>query len=118
LKANIYATWHRITPEKIYQFTTEAHRMAFQHTDVATDIKQQFYMNASQRNYGIIFTLEGKVATPLQIALTDSNRYFFNASLYFDQTSYHDSLKYIVDYLRIDLLKIMDTFELQSSPKK
>lgn len=118
LKAQLYCTWHRITSKQLYQFTEDAHRMAFQHTDVATAINEQLYANKKRKSYGIIFTLEGKVATPLQIALTDSSHYFFNASLYFNQSSNSDSLKPIVNYIHRDIIKLMDSFELNPNAKK
>lgn len=111
-QAQLYCTWHRITPERFSVMAEESHRLVYQHATMASAIKEKLYTNDSAGIYGMLYDLEGNVATPLQVALTDSVRYFFNASLYFDSASNADSLAPVVEYIRRDVVRMMESFSL------
>ncbi len=110
LNAQLYCTWHSIRPDRFPLMAEESHKLAYQHSAVATAIREKAYSNDSVRVYGILYEIEGNVATPLQIALTDSNTYFFNASLYFDMTPNTDSIAPLLDYIRKDVVQLMESF--------
>lgn len=113
LNARLYCTYHSITPDKLPQFAEESRKMAYQHTAMATEIKQKAYANNLSHVFGILYDIKGNVATPLQVALTDSNHYFFNASLYFNTIPNADSIAPAVDYIRKDIVRMMETFKLK-----
>lgn len=108
--ARLYCTYHVITPTKLRIFAEESRRMAYQHTSVATAIKEQLFANKLSRVYGLIYDIEGNVATPIQVALTDSTRYFFNASLYFNTIPNADSIAPAVIYIRKDIVRMIESF--------
>jgi len=114
LNARLYCTYHAITPDKFRNFAEESRKMAYQHTAVATGISEKTYANDLSHVYGILYNIQGNVATPLQVALTDSNRYFFNASLYFNMTPNADSIAPAVNYIRKDIIRIMESFTVKS----
>jgi len=60
---------------------------------------------------GMLFELKGDVASNLQFYLTDSVNHFFRASLYFNSKVYPDSIAPIYDFVKEDVLKIIETFE-------
>lgn len=60
---------------------------------------------------GLLFTLDGPVASPMQFFLTDSTDHFFRASLYFNNKVNPDSMKIIHEFVREDLLKMIESFE-------
>lgn len=110
LNAQLYCTWHSIHPDLFHLMAQESHRLAYQHSAVATAIREKAYSHDSVRVYGILYEIEGNAATPLQIALTDSSTYFFNASLYFDMIPDADSIAPLVDYIRQDVVQLMESF--------
>lgn len=114
LNARLYCTYHEITPDKFRNFAEESRKMAYQHTSVATGIKEKAYANDLAHRYGILYDIQGNVATPLQVALTDSSHYFFNASLYFNTTVNSDSIAPTVNYIRQDIIRLMETFVIKS----
>ncbi len=59
---------------------------------------------------GFLFSIEGPVATPLQFYLTDEKSHFLRGSLYFKTQAKPDSLAPIVDYVREDVLHMINTF--------
>lgn len=60
---------------------------------------------------GMIFELEGEVASKLQFYLTDSTDHFFRASLYFDAKVNSDSIAPIYNFVKGDVIKMIESFE-------
>lgn len=60
---------------------------------------------------GMIFSLEGEVASKMQFYLTDSVSHFFRASLYFNSRVNADSIAPIYDYVKEDVLTMIESFE-------
>ena len=113
LNACIYCTWHGMRPDDFETMSRESRALVYSHVQVATGIDEQFYGNDMQRVYGFLYDIKGPVATPLQLALTDSTSYFFNASLYFNATPNVDSLAPYVAHVRKDMEQMMQTFTLR-----
>lgn len=59
---------------------------------------------------GMLFELEGDVASKLQFYLTDSTDHFFRASLYFNSKVNTDSIAPIYNFVKGDVLKMIETF--------
>jgi len=114
LNAQLYCTYHAITSDKFRDFAEESRKMAYQHSTVATGINEKRYDNDLSHLHGILYDIQGNVATPVQIALTDSNHYFFNASLYFNMTPDADSIAPALNYIRKDIIRIMESFIVKS----
>lgn len=60
---------------------------------------------------GFIFMLNGPAASPLQFYLTDSTRHFLRGALYFNTQVNPDSLAPVYEFVRQDILKMIETFE-------
>ena len=61
--------------------------------------------------YGTFFELKGEVASPFQFYLTDSTNRFVSGVVYFNSRPNYDSLRPSLDYLKEDLMRLMNTFE-------
>jgi len=61
--------------------------------------------------YGTFFELKGEVASPFQFYLTDSTNHFVSGVVYFNSRPNYDSLRPSLNYLKEDLLRLMNTFE-------
>jgi gliding motility-associated lipoprotein GldD len=59
---------------------------------------------------GIAFNLEGAVASPFQFILTDSTNHFLRGSLYFNTQARPDSLAPIIDFVKTDIMHMINTF--------
>lgn len=58
---------------------------------------------------GMAFNLEGPSASPFQFFLTDSTNHFFRASLYFNTRPNPDSLAPMVEFVKKDIVRIIET---------
>ncbi len=110
-KARLYCTYHVITPEEFSTSAEESRKLVYFHSTKAEAIEEDFYENPAGRVYGILYTLKGNVATPVQFSLTDSISYFFHASLYFDEGESKPEKGDTLRILNTDLKKLMETFQ-------
>jgi len=63
--------------------------------------------------HGLLFDIDGPVATPLQFFLTDSTQHFLRGSLYFKAEVNRDSIAPVYDFLKEDIEKMIGSFEFE-----
>ncbi len=89
----------------------DAFKMAYRkHTEIATGIDQNMLKTDNDAE-GIYFTLKGNTATANQFFLTDSTRHFLRGALYFDTAPNADSLAIVNDFLKKDLMHLINTLK-------
>lgn len=81
------------------------------HKIKATSIDDSRIIRESDRVFGTYFKFQGDVATPFQFYLTDSTTHFVYAEVLFNSIPNYDSLKPSLDYLDVDLKKMLETFK-------
>jgi gliding motility-associated lipoprotein GldD len=59
---------------------------------------------------GVAFDINGPAASPFQFFLTDSTRHFLRGSLYFNTQARADSLAPVIDFVKQDILHLIETF--------
>jgi gliding motility-associated lipoprotein GldD len=106
----IYVSYKQIKAKnQIDSLVEDAFKMAYkQHTEVSTQINDSL-MKTPNGAEGIYYSLKGNTATANQFFLTDSTHHFLRGSLYFDATPNEDSLGIVNDFLKKDLLHLINT---------
>jgi gliding motility-associated lipoprotein GldD len=84
-----------------------------EHKVKATAIEDKNFINAKTRVFGTFFELQGDVASPFQFYLTDSVKRFVSGVVYFNCVPKYDSLKPSLDYLKVDIEHMINSFEWQ-----
>lgn len=97
------------SPEDVFKVFDEAYRMAAEHNRKADANLDYVFSNPESRVYGRLYEIEGYVASPFQFAVTDSVRHALRGALYFNTRPEPDSLKPMIDFVRRDILHIMNT---------
>lgn len=82
-----------------------------EHKIKASAIEDETILHPENKVYGTFFELQGDVASPFQFYLTDSTSRFVSGVVYFNSVPNYDSLKPSLDYLKVDLLKMVNTFK-------
>lgn len=108
--AKIYCSYLRITPETFSTAFEDSRKFVFKHTVKADVISDTLYSNPEANVYGMIYDIKGDVASPVQFFLTDSAGHFFRGALYFENTPNQDSLAPMLDFIRIDIIELMESF--------
>lgn len=97
--------------EPLSNYVNFANDKVDEHKLKATAIEDQHILHPENKVYGTFFELQGDVASPFQFYLTDSTSKFISGVVYFNSRPNYDSLKPSLDYLKIDLLKMVNTFK-------
>jgi gliding motility-associated lipoprotein GldD len=92
---------------------TDAFKMTDWHNKKATYIQETPLLNKAHNVKGMMFNVEGPVASQLQFFLTDTaeQKHFFRGALYFYTEANTDSLAPVFDFMRKDVEKMIETFE-------
>ena len=82
------------------------------HTIKAESINEKYFKN--REIFGLIYYIEGNTASSTQFFITDSTRHFLRGALYFNQHPDKDSLAPVIDYLREDIVTLMETLRFKN----
>ena len=93
------------------ELTNDALEFVYRNASFANSIPEREYMHPEAKVYGVLFDLEGNTASSCQFFITDSTRHFFRASVYCNCQPNADSLAPVYNYLRTDIIKMVETFE-------
>jgi len=85
--------------------------LAYEHRIKSSGIFEKEYLNYEKDVYGTTFDIQGDVACNYMFYLTDTTNYFFTGSLYFEVAPNYDSLQPVIDYLKSDIIHLVETFE-------
>lgn len=107
-KATIHFSYKPIT-NNLSEYLRDSHNFATKHEIKATGIDELPVLRDSAKVYGLIFDISGNTASSIQFYLTDSTKHFLRGALYFNTTPNIDSLKIVVDFLKADVLHIVQT---------
>lgn len=91
----------------------DAFEMADKH-NIKASYRDEIKISFPDRSvYGILFEIDGPVASPLQFYLTDSTHHFLRGSLYFRDVVNRDSIEPVYKFVTQDLQPMFQSFEWQ-----
>ena len=93
------------------ELTEDALEFVYRNASFANAIPEREYSHPEVNVYGVLFDLEGNTASSCQFFITDSIHHFFRASVYCNCPPNADSLAPVYQYLRTDVIKMVETFE-------
>ena len=110
MKAKVFITYYPIQ-NNFKDHVKEAEKMVYDHTIRASAIDAKFFQYPGKKVYGNFYELKGQTASNLQFFVTDSTKNFVMGYLYFNSRPKPDSLAPAVEYVKKDLMHLIDTFE-------
>jgi len=108
--AQIHISYKRIN-NNLGKYIEESRSLAYQHSQKASAIEEQLFLNPSKKVYGTIYNIKGNAASPMQFYLTDSIRNFLRGALYIKEIPNTDSLQPVIGFLTQDVLQLIKTTE-------
>lgn len=96
----------------------ECRDFVVKHQVKSTGIDETIIVRDSSQVYGLVYDIAGNTASNVQFYLTDSTRHFMRGALYFNAVPNIDSMKIVVDYLRKDIVHMIQTFQWKGIEKK
>lgn len=112
LKANVHLTYKRImnNDELLKEFLNDAYVLTSKHQIKAYAIDEVLTVNPQGRT-AVVVELDGEVPSQMQFTITDSTRNFLRGALYFNTKVQNDSLKPAIEYMKKDILHLINTFD-------
>jgi len=97
--------------DNLYELLEDNIKLAYKHVVKADGIDEDIYVDEDKSLYVMLFDIKGDAASPLQFLATDSARHFLRGSLYFYARPNRDSLAPVIDYIKTDVVHLIETLE-------
>ncbi len=110
LKASVDITYRPIK-NNLKELLMESEKLVFEHTVKASEISSKNFSNSEKKVYGKLFDIFGNTASQVQFHVTDSTKHFLKASLFFRVKPNYDSILPAVDYIKKDMIRMMESLE-------
>jgi len=110
LNAYIYCSYKPVKGDLI-NLLEDTRKIVYKHSVKADGIGEQVFDKANKNVHGILYDLKGNTASSVQFILTDSTRNFFRGALYFNNVPNKDSIAPMAEFIRQDVVRIMESFE-------
>lgn len=94
--------------ERLEKLENDAHHLAYKHRVRAYSIESHVIKTNGNKR-AVIFELEGEVPSSFQFYTTDSTQHFLRGAVYFNTALKNDSLAPVIDYIRTDMLHLLNT---------
>jgi gliding motility-associated lipoprotein GldD len=108
LNATVHLSY-KVIDHNLDKYLENSHYFANKHQVMATGLDEIQVIRDSAKVYGLLFEISGNTASALQFYLTDSTKHFLRGALYFNSVPNSDSLKVVVDFLKKDVLQLINT---------
>ncbi len=98
--------------QRLQNIMGDAAKLAFNHDKKAYSITDKLLLTKSGKK-AVIFELEGEVPSPYQFYVTDSTKHYLRGAVYLMTATENDSLKPIIEYMKVDSRHILETLKWQ-----
>ncbi len=95
--------------DNLTAYITDCRELVYKHTVKAQEIKETPFIHREQNRFGMVYDLTGDVASAVQFFITDSTDHFLRGSLYFNIRPNRDSLNPVIEFLREDIIHLIET---------
>lgn len=94
---------------QLRELMEDAHELVYGHEVAAAGLHRSSLSEVGK--LGMLFVLEGPVATPIQFFVTDSTEHFLRGSLYFNHRPNPDSTAPVLARMEWEVQRLMETVE-------
>lgn len=110
LKGKLHLSYKPVN-NNLSKYVEDARTLAYKHTIKADAISEQVFIIPGRKVYGILYEIKGNAASPYQFFATDSVHHFLRGSLYFNVYPNKDSLAPVFDFIKPDIVKLIETLK-------
>lgn len=98
------------SPAMFRQLSEDARDFAYKHSVKATNIEEIPISIPAKHVYGMYYQIDGNTASSAQFYLTDSLHHYLRAALYFNVEPRIDSIRPVLDFVKADLDRMIQSF--------
>jgi gliding motility-associated lipoprotein GldD len=108
LNGKIHLSYKTVNDD-LTAYITDCRELVYKHTVKAQEIEETPFIHKDHKRFGMVYDLKGDVASAVQFFITDSTTHFLRGSLYFNIRPNRDSLNPVIDFLREDIMHLIET---------
>jgi gliding motility-associated lipoprotein GldD len=114
LGARVHLTYKPVMgkEENLRAYLNDALSLTAKHQVKAYGIEEGV-VKTPQGYTGLVAELSGEVPTQFQFYVTDSTHHFLRGALYFNTAVKNDSLAPIIEYIKVDMMHLINTLEFK-----
>jgi len=117
-QATIHLGYKMINDQKAYEnFVNDAHKLAGKHIEKATKMSD-FIIKTPSGFQATVFELSGNLPTPFQFFFTDTTTHYLRGALYFNYADKNDSIAPIIEYIKHDMIHMLNTMRFTYTQKQ
>jgi gliding motility-associated lipoprotein GldD len=109
---------YKVIDGNLEKYLIDSDDLAKKHTVKANGLEENPIFRDSAKVFGLLYDIKGNAATSLQFYVTDSTKNFLRGSLYFNVPPNIDSLEPVINFLREDVIHMIETFNWKKSDLK
>ncbi len=119
LKSNIHITYKKINHSQklLKEYLDDSYTLTAKHQIKAYSIDEVITKTPSGK-VAVIAELDGEVPSQFQFTVTDSTENFLRGALYFNTKVQNDSLAPAIDYMKKDLMHLINTLMWRGEKRK
>ena len=100
-----------LSQNRLNELIKDAYFLTSKHQGKASGITDNVINKPDSKVFGLIYSVTGNAASPIQFVLTDSTKNYIRGALYFNTSPNADSIEPVQAYIVSDLLKMIDSFK-------
>lgn len=114
LGANVQLTYKALNnnPKMLNDLIEDARKLTGKHQIKAYSIEET-EVRTPQGDVASVFELEGEIPSQFQFYVTDTTTHFFRGALYFRTATQNDSLAPVIEYVKKDIVHLLNTLEFK-----
>lgn len=111
LNASIHCSYYQITNSKsLSDLVNDAFYIAGKH-NIKANYRKESIIELANGTKGVLFDIEGPVASPVQFYMTDEKKHFFRGGLYFNAKVNPDSTAPMLAFVKKDIDTLIASFK-------
>jgi gliding motility-associated lipoprotein GldD len=112
LRATLHLTYEPMVDGQLDTLIVQAVDFVYKHVPKATTILKTAIHHPESNVYGTLFNIRGRgAASTTQFYITDSVAHFMRGALYLNTQTDNDSLRPVIDFLKLDIDHFIRTLE-------
>lgn len=116
LGADVQLTYKDLNSDqqKLRELLEDSYKLTGKHQIKAYAIEESI-VTTPKGHTAVVAELSGEVPSQFQFFSTDSTRHFLRGALYFPTATKNDSLQPIIDFIKVDIIHLLNTLEWKES---
>ena len=118
-KSDIQLTYKSLKQDQVFfgEFIDDSHKLINKHMVKASSIEEAVIRTPSGKT-AAIYELEGEVPSQFQFYISDSTTHFLRGALYFRTATKNDSLAPVIDFIKKDIIHLLNTIKWEDEIKR